>query len=362
MQQPKYHIGIVGCGKMGMDIFNFLSGFSFQLNLVCKSLEETEKIQKTFKRRLDRSLKHGMIEQNQYDFKMTHINISNSLNDLKDCNLVIESISEDLELKKEIFQKLDKIVHDNCILASNSSSIQPSALIPLDKRKYNTIGMHFFYPVSLTNLVEVNTLESTSSETLNFVESFLNQINKFHLVFSAKDIFTINKLFLKLQAGCCYLHKQYGLSYTSIDEIIKETICFSIGVFEFFDHVGIDTMLVSVRNYLKDFDDPQFYQPLIRELEDLVKKGKLGRKSGEGFYQYQNEETPNSIHDLESVNDMLIEEIKGMVIKWYLDPIYQLLIKEISTKREIEHIVKEYMNASKSPFKLAQQTGFEFSI
>ena len=359
MLKQEYTIGIVGCGKMGTNLFHFLAGFPFSLVLICKSPGASEKIRQTFKRKLERSLKHGLTDRVTYDYRLSNTIISQSLKDLKDCDLVIESISENLEFKKELFQNLDQIVSETCILASNSSSFSPEDLIPHERRKHNTIGLHFFYPVALTDLAEVNTLNTTSPETIAFIKSFLNRINKFYLVFSETANFTINKMFLKLQAGCCLLHQQYGLSYARIDTIIKETL-FPVGVFEFFDHVGIDTMHAAVTNYLKNFAGEQFYYPLIDELETLYKQGKLGKKSGEGFYQYQNTITPDSLHGKDLQQEILTGEIKNMLYQWYLEPVYQVVSNNICTKAEIDHIVKEYMNASQSPFVLAQHTGYKF--
>lgn len=345
---------------MGTNLFYFLADFPFRLVFICKSAEATEKMRQTFNRKLERSLKFGVIDQDKYDFRFSNTIISKSLKDLTDCSLVIESISEDLELKKELFKKLDQNVSETCILASNSSSISPKDLIPNQRRKYNTIGLHFFYPVTITDLTEVNTLSSTSPQTISFIKSFLKRINKFFLVFSEASNFSINKMFLKLQAGCCLLHRQYGLSYVKIDAIIKETL-FPIGVFEFFDHVGIDIMLTAIKNYLKDSDGDPFYHPLIDELEILYKQGKLGRKSGEGFYQYQNSITQDFLKAKNIQQETLTGEINNMIYKWYLDPIYQLVSDSICTEAEIEHIVKEYMNARLSPYVLAQQTGYKFS-
>jgi len=358
--KPEYNIGIIGCGKMGTNIFQFLIDFPFRIVLICKSSELAERNWQTFKRKLDRALKYGLFDQQQYNFRISNTVISHSLTELNDCNLVIESISEDLELKKDLFQKLDQIVSQTSILASNSSSIQPSDLIPSSNRKHNTIGLHFFYPVSLTNLMEVNTTNFTSAETLTFLISFLNKLNKFHLIFSETSNFTINKMFLKLQAGCCYLHQYYNLSYANIDALVKETL-FPVGIFEFFDHVGTDTMLFAVKNYLKNIDKTEFYQPLLVELESLNKQGKLGRKSGEGFYSYKDNypaENPQAQHEQHSISN---DEIKNMLYKWYLDSIYQLKSENVCTNAEIEHIVKEYLNAFQSPFVLANQIGYKFS-
>ncbi len=360
MESPEYNIGIIGCGKMGTNIFHFLTDFPFRIVLIGNSAEVVEKTRKNFKRKMDRSFKHGLIHQDQYDFRISNTVFSCSLSEIQDCNLVIESISEDLELKKALFKNIDKIVSRKCILASNTSSIPLPELIPSSNRNLNTIGLHFFYPVSLTNLIEVNTLYTTSTETLTFINSFLKKINKFYIIFSGSSNFSINKMFLQLQAGCCFLHQEYKQSFASIDTVVKETL-FPLGMFELFDHVGIDTMLISVKNYLKNIDDNQFYQPLVDELEILYKQGKLGRKSGEGFYQYQDTLTSYPINIQDFQYEISIDEIKQLLYQWYLNPIDQLVASMTCTKAEIDHIVKEYMNASQSPFELAKQTGFTFS-
>lgn len=360
MLKSEYNIGIIGCGKMGTNIFQFLNDFPFRLVLICKSEELAEQKWQTFKRKLDRSFKHGLIDQQDYNFRTSNTVISHSLAELKDCNLVIESISEDLKLKKVLFQKLDQIVSETCILASNSSSIQPSELISSRNRKHNTIGLHFFYPITFTDLVEVNTTNSTSVETVAFLISFLNEINKFHLIFSETSNFTINKMFLKLQAGCCYLHQHYNLSYANIDALVKEKL-FPVGIFEFIDHVGVDTMLFAVKNYLNKIDDVQFYEPLIDELNNLNNQGKLGRKSGDGFYQYQDNLTDESSLVKNSQFPITTDEISNMLHQWYLEPLYQLVSNSVCTKAEIDHIVKEYLNADQSPFDLANQIGYKIS-
>lgn len=360
MELAEYNIGIVGCGKMGTNIFQYLCDFPFRLVLIGNSDEVIEKLKKNFQRKMDRSFKHGLIHQDQYDFRISNTVFSCSLSEIKDCNLVIESISEDLELKKALFKNFDKIASKKCILASNTSSIHLSELIPNSNRNLNTIGLHFFYPVSLTNLIEVNTLNTTSPGTLTFIISFLKKINKFHLIFSGSSNFAINKMFLKLQAGCCFLHQQYKLSFEQIDTIIKETL-FPLGMFELFDHVGIDTMLISVKNYLKTIDDSPFYQPLIEELEFLYGQGKLGRKSGEGFYQYQDTSASDPINIQDFQHEISFDKIKQLLYQWYLNPIDQLVSSKTCTKAEIDHIVKEYMNAGQSPFELAQQIDYTFS-
>ncbi|OQX72322.1 MAG: hypothetical protein B6D61_14045 [Bacteroidetes bacterium 4484_249] len=345
--QNDYKIGLIGCGKMGINLFNYLTGFSFKIIFVCKSSESVEKIMRSFKRKTDRTLKLKLISKKEYDLKLSNTVITQSLSDLNQCDMVIESITEDRHLKTELYTKLDTILPANCIIATNSSSISPRELIINKNRSGKILGLHFFYPVSITNLVEINSLKITEKATIDFVKRFLQKINKFYLLLPEESDFLINKLFLKLQAGCCILHQNYDMSFLEIDTLIKKRL-FPIGIFEFFDHVGIDVMLYSVNNYINDLPDKEFYKPLVEELENLVLQGKLGVKTKEGFYNYKNTEPKN-----EKINNSInAEKIMNMIYSWYLEPVFEIVEKGICTREEIEHIIEEYMNAHQSPFNI----------
>ena len=194
---------------------------------------------------------------------------------------------------------------------------------------------------------------SSAKETIDFVKRFLQRINKFYLLLPEESNFLINKLFLKLQAGCCMLHQKYGMEFYEIDALIRKHL-FPIGVFEFFDHVGVDVMLYSVNNYIKDLTDKEFYEPIIEKLKNLACQGKLGVKTKEGFYNYNNTEP-----EREKINNSLnAEKIMEMIYSWYLEPVFEVVKKGICTREEIEHIIEEYMNAHQSPFTLAENIGY----
>lgn len=335
---------------MGKDIFDFLSGFDFQLTLVCKDENAVEFVRNDFLRKQKRLLKYASIDQKQFDEKMEKTHFSSGLESLASCNLVIESITENLELKKSLFQELDDLLHPDCVLASNTSSVPLRELITNDKREKNLIGLHFFFPVAFKNLVEVNVLKNTSDDTKNRVKGFLEDIGKFSITLSEKDHFLINKLILYLQAGCCKLYSEGKMSVEDIDQLVKDHL-FPIGVFEFMDHVGIDVMLYSVRQYLKTIGEYDFYQPLLRELEHLLLRGKLGVKTKQGFYSYprQSEKHEASIID----KTIFLNQIVG----WYLNPILAVYRQGICSREELEHITREYLSAEISPFVLADEFG-----
>ena len=153
-------IGIIGSGKMGADIFNYLSDYNYNLYWFILFEEEKDKLQKSFSKKISRQLKHGLISKVQYNSKNDFI-LTNRLNDLVNCDLIIESIVEEKNEKLKLFRDLQQIVSKECIVASNSSSILPSLL----SKSSPVIGMHFFYPVSFKNTVELVVHEDINRDT-----------------------------------------------------------------------------------------------------------------------------------------------------------------------------------------------------
>ncbi|HZX61981.1 MAG TPA: 3-hydroxyacyl-CoA dehydrogenase family protein, partial [Bacteroidales bacterium] len=209
--------------------------------------------------------------------------ISNNAADLASCELIVEAISEELEAKQQLFRMLDKIAPPGCIFTSNSSSINPSALIPSENRKDKFAGLHFFYPIALKDIVEVILTPETSQETLQQITSFLKSIRRRFLLLEEKDSFILNRIFLDFQNEAFLLVNEKKASLQQIDRIVRERF-FPTGVFDFFDSVGLDVMLASVRNYSQDDPAAERYHPLIGQLQELVAAGRLGTKTKGGFY------------------------------------------------------------------------------
>ncbi|MCK9219790.1 MAG: 3-hydroxyacyl-CoA dehydrogenase family protein [Bacteroidales bacterium] len=281
-------IGIIGEGKMGSDLFYYLLPFDFTILWLCSNNADVTKMRKQFYKRINRSLKAGIINSSRH-CQLTRTLITQIPADLNDCDLIIEAIPENLEMKRTLFTMLQNIIQPNCIFASNSSSINPSELCNGNIRNDKFVGLHFFYPIQLTNIVEFIRTSSTSDETLASVELFLKQINRQYLMLEEKDSFILNKIFLDFQNEAYRIVKQGSCTFHQMDQLVKSRF-FQFGVFDFFDSVGIDTMLASIINYLKTVPDPSSYKELISELRELVNSGKLGIKSKSGFYIYPIEE------------------------------------------------------------------------
>ena len=353
----EYNIGIIGCGVTGKGLFDHLSGFSFPVTLICHREEKARQIKAGFERQLNRALKYGLITQELHDLRRQKTVITSNPEKLAICNLVIETITENAEKKKELFRQIEPIVSKDCLLASNTSSIPPEKLFSGMKNPERCLGLHFFFPVGMQNYVEINVSDKTGEQIVEQVKKFLETIGKKYLVLTGNDHFIINRMFLKMQAGCCRILQEGKLNVTQIDEIVRNNL-FPAGIFRFFDVVGNDVMLRSVKNYSRYENDGEFLLPLIECLEEKVRNDKLGKKTKTGFYDYPLKPWSN---ESESLDETEKKEILKTITGWYLGGIYKVLEKSVCSKTDLEQIVKEYLMVEKSPFDLAEETGYVFN-
>lgn len=274
MDNPLQGTGIIGEGKMGTNIFHWLLDFDFPVTLVTSQNADTEKLEKNLRKKLNRSLDAGIIDETRFAFRKANTRITKQLSELSGCDLIIEAIPENLRMKQEIFREIDAIALPDCVFATNSSSVKPSALFPSPSRCDKVIGLHFFYPVSLKNIVELITSAKTSLATIKYAEQFLNKIKRDYLLLDEKNGFILNKIFLSFQNEAFLIVNEGKASIRQMDELVKENF-FPFGIFDFMDSVGLSTMLASIINYTSDYSDKARYEPLISHLQKMLDNGKL---------------------------------------------------------------------------------------
>ncbi|MDP4282078.1 MAG: 3-hydroxyacyl-CoA dehydrogenase family protein [Bacteroidota bacterium] len=278
-------IGIIGEGKMGTNLFYYLLDKPYSLTWICSRKADIEKIRRTFNKKCKRMLENGVASPLQYTHWMDETIISMELQDLEKSNLVIEAIPEDADLKKDLFRKLDEMVPKECILVSNSSSIIPSLLIPGPQRAEKVAGLHFFYPVALKNITEIIQSPLTSQETVETLTAFLQSTGRNFLVQDENSAFLLNRIFLGLQNEAFRIVMEGKVTFAGIDAMIRKNLL-PTGIFDIFDAVGLEVMLSSIRNYVRNTPDESDYHPLMDFLGSRISEGKLGVKSGAGFYDY----------------------------------------------------------------------------
>ena len=351
----EFEIGIIGKGKMGTNLFFYFLDFDFPIKWICRNAKDIPYLTKKVQNKLSRSVKLGVMDRNRYQKRLEKIQISHRLDDLKNCRLVIETVTEEIQVKQLLFRELDRLVSEDCILTSNSSSILPGEWYRGGERPERIAGLHFFYPVSVKNIVELITTNLTGKEVVETICHFLSYINCKSLVLTEESAFLLNRLFLDFQAGAFHVLKEYHLSLRTLDNLIKEEF-FPVGVFEFFDHVGIDVMYNSIRRYSSRLKNRDFYQPMIHQLNELIQQKRLGVKTQHGFYSYQDKPS-DQVTD--SHRERLSSAEKKSIIrrlkKWYLDTAILFTLKGYCTRDEMDNAVKEYMSCEKGPFELSEK-------
>jgi len=278
-------IGIIGSGTMGNGISHSfaLNGFNVLMHDINK--EMLIKGLDNIKTNLERMRKKDIINSEQISLTLDNISTTTDLGDMNDRDLVIEAATENLDIKISIFEKLDSIVNSNCILASNTSSISIEKLAASTSRPKKVIGMHFMNPVPVMKLVEVITTEETSSKTIETIISTSKSLKKEPVQCLDSPGFISNRILIPMINEAIYALMGGIATVESIDKIMKLGMSHPMGPLALADLIGLDVCL-SIMNVLKDgFEGDSKYEPCPLLIK-MCNEGKLGRKSGEGFYKY----------------------------------------------------------------------------
>ncbi len=333
-------VGIIGTGKMGSGIFYFLIGQPFDLVWICSERTNLEKLTKQFSKRIRRALETGVIDKVRYGTLLL-TPVTTDLTALQDCDLVIEAITEKLEEKQRLFGAIDRIVRQEAIFSSNSSSINPSALLPENDGRRQVAGLHFFYPVAMVDIVEITLSQAVTADSAKKLESFLETIGRCHITLDEQNSFILNRIFLEVQNEAFRIVKEGSCTYEQMDQLVKSNL-FPFGVFDFCDAVGLDTMLVSIRNYIREYPRKDSYELFLTALEKLVAAGKLGVKTHEGFFKYPL--TGNTVEPPEYEAD-----IEEHLRHTWLSACAKFTAKLPVRQEGITHAIEEYFGIGQDP-------------
>ena len=280
------HISVIGCGTMGNGIAQTFALFEFKVKLYDISLNNLDNAKKTILRNLERMVKKGIISHSELEKTSENISYINEINSVLNSDLVIEAVTENIKIKESIFKELDNKCPEKTIIASNTSSISITQLANATKRKDKVIGMHFMNPVPIMKLVEVINSKYTSRETTNIILELSKKLNKIPLSVNDYPGFISNRILMPMINEAIEALDQGVANVKNIDGIMKLGMGHPMGPLQLADLIGLDvckSILEVMLNGLKN----EKYRP-NKLLVDLVSKGKLGIKSGEGFYDYAN--------------------------------------------------------------------------
>jgi 3-hydroxybutyryl-CoA dehydrogenase len=277
-------VGVVGCGIMGSGIAQTCAQSGYPVVVSEATDEILNKGLKVISLSLKRGVDKGKMSQQDMDAIMARIQGTTDMGAFASCDLVIEAVVEDLEVKKKVFAELDKICPSHAILATNTSVLSVTDIAVVTKRLDKVLGIHFSNPVPVMKMLEVIKTLATSDETLTIARDFCASIGKKTVV--AKDAagFLANRMLCPFLLNAIRMIEA-GYAVEDIDAICKEGMGHPMGPLTLLDLIGIDTVYTGAVAVYDELKDPQYSPPTL--MKKMVAMGWHGRKTGKGFYEYK---------------------------------------------------------------------------
>ncbi|NOU89342.1 3-hydroxybutyryl-CoA dehydrogenase [Paenibacillus sp. LMG 31460] len=275
---------VIGAGQMGSGIAQVAATAGLQVIVHDIKAEFVEKGFNSIKKNLSRDVEKGRKRQEEMDEIVSRITLSTDLTDAKDVDVVVEAVIENMQIKSDIFRKLDEISPPHAILASNTSSLPITEIASVTKRPDKVIGIHFMNPVPVMKLIEVIRGLATSYETYAIVEDLAKRMGKTAVEVHDFPGFVANRILLPMINEAIYCVYEGVATPEAVDEIMKLGMNHPMGPLTLADFIGLDTCLSIMEVLHEGLGDSKYRPcPLLRK---YVKAGWLGRKSGRGFYSY----------------------------------------------------------------------------
>jgi 3-hydroxybutyryl-CoA dehydrogenase len=279
------NISVIGAGTMGNGIAHVFAQSGFTVTLIDVSAPQLEKAIATIGKNIDRQIAKGTVTEEQKQTTLGNITTATSIAEgVKAAELVVEAATENIELKLSIFKQIDEAAPEGCILATNTSSISITKIAAATKRPQQVIGMHFMNPVPVMKLVEIINGYATSKAVTDTTVELSKQLGKIPCAVNDYPGFIANRILMPMINEAIYSLYESVAGVEEIDTVMKLGMAHPMGPLQLADFIGLDVCL-SILNVLHSgFGNPKYAPcPL---LVNMVTAGKLGAKSGEGFYVY----------------------------------------------------------------------------
>ena len=348
------NITVLGSGIMGHGIaqISAMAGY----NVVLRDIEQKflDKAMDKINWSLEKLVSKEKISKDERDKITARIKpIVDLSNAVHDSDLVIEAVPEIMDLKKQVYQELDKVADARIIFASNTSTLPITEIANTISRPEKFIGIHFFNPPQLMKLVEVIPGQKTTDDIIKTTIKFVESVKKFPVI-CRRDVpgFIINRLFIPLVHEACYVMERQKIQKTEIDSAVKFKLGFPMGIFELADFTGIDVIhKATIEMHLRD---KKVILPHAK-IEQLFNEKKLGKKNGEGFYKYSDEKYER----IELTEELAELCIPTQIVANILNNAAWLVTNNASDINEIEKAASLGLGLKKPLFETANEIGMQ---
>jgi 3-hydroxybutyryl-CoA dehydrogenase len=337
--QPK-QTGIIGSGAMGAGIAQVAAVAGHSVVLYDNNTAALQKAQNSLTFTLDKLQEKGKLAD--AGAVMARFSFTNNLNDLADCSLVIEAIVENLSVKQQIFAALEQQVCDECMLATNTSSLSVTAIAAACAKPERVLGLHFFNPPPLMALVEVVPAIQTEEKILADAKALMQAWGKTPVIAKDTPGFIVNRVARPFYGEALRIYEEGIADMATIDWALTAIGSFRMGPFALMDYIGHDVNYVVTESVFQSFFYDPRYKPSFTQ-KRLLEAGWLGRKSGRGFYDYaEGTAMPESTKD-ESLGGQIVERVVAMLINEAVEALYL----QVATAPDLELAMTKGVNYPK---------------
>jgi 3-hydroxybutyryl-CoA dehydrogenase len=348
----KKTIGVLGAGTMGAGIAQVASQSGHSVILVDLNEDQLERAKSNLAKTLSKLIEKGKITEAQKNEIESGIKYSSEINDFASCDLIIEAIVEDLAIKHKVFESLEKVVSENCILASNTSSLSIASIGSVLKNAKRVIGIHFFNPAPLMPLVEVIPAVQTSSETLDASVELIKSWGKTVVVCKDTPGFIVNRVARPFYGEALRIYEEGIADFATIDWAMTHFGDFKMGPFTLMDYIGNDVNYAVTESVFQAFYyDPRFKPSFTQKRHKEA--GFYGRKSGRGYYDY----SEGATHPKPTENEELGKQIFNRILAMLINEAYDAVFMQVASEEDVDLAMTKGVNYPKGLIAWSKEIG-----
>lgn len=351
------NVGIIGSGTMGSGIAQVAATSGCKVKLYDTNNAALNKAKVALEKILNRLIEKGRIDITEKSRIQNNVSYVDNLKELKDSNLTIEAIIENLDIKKRVFSELESYVADDCIIASNTSSLSIASIAASLQKPERCVGIHFFNPAPLMQLVEVIPAIQTSNGTLDKSVQIIKDWKK--VVAVAKDTpgFIVNRVARPFYGESLRIYEEGIADFATIDWSLKELGGFRMGAFELMDFIGNDVNYTVTETVFTAFYFDPRYKPAFTQ-KRFAEAGYLGRKSGKGYYDY----SEGAIKLQPKEDKDLAQKIFDRVLVMLINEAADALFLNIASAKDIDNAMTKGVNYPKGLLAWADEKGIDWCV